>query len=174
MSLARRLPGLGAAAGALTVGGRLLWSLLLLAVLTGFPARPLAMEVSERVATDPVSGIAIFGYDPLGYFLEGRPVSGRPDFEWSWHNAVWRFASEANREEFRRAPEVFAPAYGGYDADAVGRGVAAMPDPTVFLVQEGRLFLFRSVEARDRFVEAEDGAGAADEAWPALAASLRP
>lgn len=174
MSLARRLPGQGAAAAALAVRGPRLWGLLLLALLAGLPARPLALEMSERVATDPVSGIALFGYDPVGYFLERRPVPGRPDFEWRWHNAVWRFASEANREEFRRAPEVFAPAYGGYDADAVGRGAAAMPDPTVFLVEEGRLFLFRSEEARDRFTQAEDAADAADDAWPALAASLRP
>jgi hypothetical protein len=130
--------------------------------------------VTERVAVDPISGIAIFGYDPIGYFLEGRPVAGRATFEFRWHNAVWRFASQANLDEFRRAPEVFAPAYGGYDADAVSRGAAAMPDPTVFLLQDDRLFLFRSLEARERFVEDENAILLADDAWPKLAATLRP
>jgi hypothetical protein len=170
MSLARRLPGLGAAGR----GPALAMGLLFLGLLLCLSARARAEEVSERVATDPVSGIAIFGYDPVGYFLEGRPVPGRPDQEWRWHNAVWRFASEANLEAFRRSPEVFAPAYGGYDADAVGRGAAAMPDPTVFLLADGRLFLFRSVEARARFTEAADAADVADQAWPKLASSLRP
>jgi hypothetical protein len=130
--------------------------------------------VTERVAVDPASGIAIFGYDPLGYYLEGRPVAGRTAFELRWNNAVWRFASQANLDEFKRAPEVFAPAYGGYDADGVSRGVATMPDPTVFLMQDDRLFLFRSIEARERFVADEGAVLAADDAWPRLAATLRP
>ncbi|MFO1150892.1 MAG: YHS domain-containing (seleno)protein [Alsobacter sp.] len=136
------------------------------------PAR--AEEITERVAVDPVSGIAIFGYDPIGYFLEGRPVAGRTEFEFRWQNAVWRFASKANLEEFSRAPDVFAPAYGGYDADAVSRGVAAMPDPTIFLLVDDRLFLFRTTEARRRFVEDENAVVVADDAWPKLAATLRP
>src|SRR3954451_6108736 len=70
---------------------------------------------SERVATDPLSGIAIFGYDPVEYYLQGRGVSGSRTHELTYANVVWRFASEANREAFRRTPEVFTPAYGGYD-----------------------------------------------------------
>jgi YHS domain-containing protein len=151
-----------------------LGAMTFLAFLAGsLPPAP-AAEMSERVAIDPVSGIAIFGYDPIGYFLEGRPVPGRAAFELNWHNAVWRFASKANLEEFQRAPEVFAPAYGGYDAEGVSRGVAALPDPTVFLMQDDRLFLFRSEEARERFTEDEGTLLAADDAWPKLAATLRP
>ena len=127
---------------------------------------------SEQVATDPVSGIALFGYDPVGYFVEGVPVPGRGDLEVRWRGTVWRFASHANREAFYLEPEVFSPAYGGYDADGVARGVAALPDPTLFLVSDNRLFLFRTREGLERF--SEDGAGAADAAWPKVRASLRP
>ena len=87
--------------------------------------------------------------------------------------AGWRFDSEANREAFRRSPEVFAPAYGGYDAEGIARGTATMPDPTVFKVIDGRLFLFRSEEAMQRFLD-ESGPAAADAAWPKVAAGLRP
>src|SRR6478752_5615163 len=95
-------------------------------------------SLSERTATDPLSGIAIFGYDPVGYFLYGRPASGMAAHELQWAGAVWRFESEANQEAFRRTPEVFAPAYGGYDAEGIARGTATMPDPTVFKVIDGR------------------------------------
>lgn len=153
-----------------------IWLALGLAVLLapGWMTAPAgAAEITERVAVDQTSGIAIFGYDPVGYFLDQKPVSGRSGLEWTWHNAVWRFASLANRDEFMRAPESFAPAYGGYDADAVTRGAASFPDPTVFAVVDERLFLFRSEEAMERFL-ATDGVEAADRAWPALAAGLRP
>jgi YHS domain-containing protein len=125
------------------------------------------------VAVDQTSGIAIFGYDPVGYYVEKSATPGREDYEWLWHGAVWRFASQANREEFKRAPEAFAPSYGGYDADAVTRGVASFPDPTVFAIVDDRLFLFRSHEAMERFL-ASDGIDAADAAWPRLMEYLRP
>ena len=47
------------------------------AILFAVAQPALALErISERIATDPLSGIAIFGYDPVGYFLQGKPVSG--------------------------------------------------------------------------------------------------
>lgn len=137
------------------------------------PGPAVAIEVSERIAVDQNSGIAIFGYDPVSYFLEIRPVPGRERYEWTWHNAVWRFASAANLDEFKRSPESFAPAYGGYDADSVTRGAASFPDPTVFAIVDERLFLFRSEDAMDRFLDA-GGIAEADRAWQTLSASLRP
>lgn len=134
----------------------------------------MALEgVSERIATDPLSGIAIFGYDPVGYFLEGKPVSGQRSHEWTYAGVVWRFASEANREAFRRSPDVFVPAYGGYDAEGVLRGNATAPDPTIFAILDSRLYLFRSEAAKDRFV-AENGVDEANASWERIAAGLRP
>jgi YHS domain-containing protein len=161
VSLARRF---------LTLGG------ILVAALGGVggPFATWAADgVSERIVTDPLSGIAIFGYDPVGYFLYARPAAGVAAHELPWAGVVWRFESEANREAFRRAPEVFAPAYGGYDAEGIARGAATMPDPTVFQVIDGRLFLFRSEAAKQRFL-AESGPPAADAEWPKVAAGLRP
>lgn len=150
-------------------------ALVLAATLSVTPAmaEPTAGDgFSEQVATDPVSGIALFGYDPVGYFVEGAPVPGRGDLEVRWRGTVWRFASHANREAFFREPEVFAPAYGGYDAEGVARGVAALSDPTFFLVSGNRLFLFRSRESLERF--SPEDIVAADAAWPRVRASLRP
>lgn len=127
--------------------------------------------VTERVATDPVSGFAIFGFDPVAYFIEGKAQAGHPGLEWRTGSVTWRFASEGNRAAFIAHPEVYTPAYGGYDAESVERGAAVAPDPDIFLVDGERLFLFRSAEARDRFV-AKGGVKRADARWKGLAAQL--
>jgi len=126
--------------------------------------------LNERVVADPASGIALFGYDPVAYFTEGRPVLGKRLFEAEWGGAAWRFASAANRAAFLSAPEVYAPQFGGYDPLAVARGRAAAGHPQVFAVLRDRLYLFRSPDARDTFA---DPAPAVAE-WPAVERDLTP
>ncbi|PSC07104.1 hypothetical protein SLNSH_00560 [Alsobacter soli] len=151
-------------------------AILALALALGPAAAGAAQDyglTTQRVVVDPLSGIALFGYDPVAYFVDGKPVPGSPDHEWRWSGATWRFASAANKAEFQRAPESFAPAYGGYDADAVLRRSPVAADPSVFAVRDERLFLFRSPEARDAFF-ATGGPAAADQIWPGLLAELSP
>lgn len=59
-------------------------------------------------------GVAIKGYDPVAYFTEGDAVQGKSEFSYSWNEAKWHFASEANRDLFASEPERYAPQYGGY------------------------------------------------------------
>ncbi|MCP8940929.1 hypothetical protein NK718_20580 [Alsobacter sp. SYSU M60028] len=120
------------------------------------------------ICTDPFSGLAIGGFDPVAYWLDGAPRGGRPGCERRWSGAWWRFAHEGNLAAFARDPVAFAPAYGGYDAQAVARGQLVASDPGLFLIGGDRLFLFRSAAGRDAFVAA-GGIEAADAAWPALA-----
>ena len=130
-------------------------------------ARAAGLGTSDMVVADPLSGIAIFGFDPVAYFIEGRARAGDPDHEAVWSGVAWRFCSEANRIAFLRNPEVFAPAFGGYDAEAVSRGTPVDSDPTVYLIEDGRLLLFRSVDARQRWL-ATDLRATADAAWPGM------
>jgi hypothetical protein len=127
--------------------------------------------VAERVISDPVSGFAIFGFDPVSYFVEGEVRAGRSGTEWRIGATAWRFESEGNRDAFVANPEIYTPAYGGYDAEAMERGVAVVSDPHYFVVQGDRLYLFRSSEARQRFLVHHDAAGAA-RAWADLAPKL--
>lgn len=126
--------------------------------------------LTERVVADPASGIALFGYDPVAYFTEGRPVQGLRAFEAEWNGSAWRFASEANRAAFLSAPEVYAPRFGGYDPFAVARGRAAAGHPLVFAVRDDRLYLFRSPAARDAF----DDPTPAEAEWPEVERDLAP
>ena len=44
----------------------------------GFASRA---ATTERVVVNRFSGLAIEGFDPVAYFIDGRPISGSPDFE---------------------------------------------------------------------------------------------
>jgi hypothetical protein len=162
MSLARRF-GFAALVAALTVAA---------GTHPSFAEEPRIFDgVAERVLYDPVSGFAIFGFDPVAFFIEGEARPGRRDLELRIGATVWRFDSEANRAAFVAHPEIYAPAYGGYDAEAMERGVAVVSDPHHFVIRDERLYLFRSSEARQRFLEHHD-AEAAGRAWTQLAPTL--
>src|SRR5690242_17615538 len=58
---------------------RLALAVLLVVALPGLPQVRAAM--TERVVSDPHTGLAINGIDPVGYFTEAAAVYGRPDQE---------------------------------------------------------------------------------------------
>jgi enamine deaminase RidA (YjgF/YER057c/UK114 family) len=90
--------------------------------------------------------LSIGGYDPVAYFTDGKPVPGKSEFEYMWHDARWRFASAAHRDLFVKDPEYYAPQYDGYCA----MGVAwAEPhkdtvDPEAWAIVDGKLYLTHS------------------------------
>jgi hypothetical protein len=59
-------------------------------------------------------GVAIKGYDTVSYFTEARAIKGKKEFEFTYRDARWRFASAANRDRFAANPERYAPQYGGF------------------------------------------------------------
>jgi len=94
-------------------------------------------------------GAAIRGYDPVAYFTMGKPVEGSSDFESTYMDATWRFASAANKASFDADPEAFAPQYGGYCAYAVANGYTASTDPDAWSLHDGKLYLNYSLSVRD-------------------------
>lgn len=156
MSLARRKFLIDAAAGL---------------ALAALPSAAASAGITERVMVDPVSGIAINGFDPVAYFIEGRPAAGRADHEAEWANAVWRFASQGNEIAFLKDPDVYMPAFGGYDGESMLRGQPVSSDPSLFSIVGQRLVLFRLPEGRDAFLA---GGAASMEAAEAQWAVLKP
>lgn len=128
---------------------------------------------TERLVVDRVSGLAIFGFDPLAYFTDGIPMRGRADVETIFAGAVWRFRHESDRAAFLAHPDVYAPQFGGYDPLNVAQGRAIPGHPQIWLVRGQRLYLFASEANRTTFTRA---AGSilvdAYQRWPALHDSL--
>lgn len=85
--------------------------------------------------------LALQGYDAVAYWTSGQATLGNPSFEHRWNNAVWRFSTAANREQFAKDPARYAPEFGGYCAYAVSRGYTANIDPNAWRIVDGRLYL---------------------------------
>jgi hypothetical protein len=128
-------------------------------------ALPPVLGATELFHSDPASGLALRGYDPVSYFLPEGPRPGKPEHEFVWSGVAWRFASEANRAAFEANPPAFAPRFGGYDAEAVSRGRIVDTDPALFVVRDDRLYLFRSDANRARFLADPAIAERGEEAW---------
>ncbi len=153
--------------------------ILLAAGLCGFGVAefarfPLAQAATtERIVTNRYTGLAIEGYDPLAYFIDGRPEIGLPEFEVREAGAVWRFRNEGNRASFIAHPEIYGPQFGGYDPVDVARGVTVAGNPLFWLVTGQRLYLFAAEENRDAFAaNPEPLLKQATTRWPELEGQL--
>lgn len=135
----------------------------------GLPDLPSLGEAMQR---DLRTGLAINGFDPVSYRLGGQPAAGRPEHELIHRGIVWRFASEANLKAFQDAPDVYEPAFAGFDPTGVANGVAVDSDPNQFAVIGLRLFLFRSAENRLRFLQNAELLARAESRWGSVLRSV--
>jgi YHS domain-containing protein len=121
------------------------------AVLTAIPGW--AATVGP-IVTDPQTGAAISGFDPVSYFTEAAPRPGKEDVEYAFSGTTWRFCNEGNRAAFVDQPDVYAPQFGGYDPVAIARGMPVAGHPLVWLISGERLYLFYDAKARAEFAAA--------------------
>jgi hypothetical protein len=148
------------------------------ALMAGFlgPACPefaARASTTERVVVNRFSGIAIEGFDPVAYFVQGRAVLGLEDFEAPEAGAVWRFRNEGNRAFFVAHPEIYGPQFGGYDPIDVARGVTFAGNPRFWVISGQRLYLFGLESNRDAFaVNPDRFLQQANARWPGLEQNL--
>ena len=133
---------------------------------------PPGVGLAQLFAPDARSGVALYGFDPVTYFLIEGPRPGQPEHEIIWSGLAWRFSSAANREAFARDPEAYAPRLGGYDATAAAGGLVVEANPLLFAVRAEGLYLFRSDHARARFMADESIAQRAEQRWSDLKKEL--
>ena len=122
--------------------------------------------------------LSISGYDSVAYFTDGKPVQGKAEIEYLWHNLRWRFASDAHRELFVKDPEHYAPQYDGYCAMGVTNGDAAHKDtvdPEAWAIVDGKLYLTHNQYWLGIWKEhSEEYIKSADASWQALADRAEP
>lgn len=125
------------------------------------------------IVTDPLTGVALDGYDPVTYFTEAEPQPGLPDYEYEWGGVAWYFVSAANRDVFMRAPDVYAPQHGGYCEMSLARGYLSDGKPKIYAISKMKLYMFYSAANREAFLLARDTAVAEAAAnWTRLSADL--
>jgi YHS domain-containing protein len=94
--------------------------------------------------------IALREFDPVSYF-QNRPVKGKSEFSYDHEWIVYYFSSDANREEFKKSPAKYEPAYGGWCAYTVATtGERVKVDPTAYKIINGKLHLFYNFSGDNR------------------------
>ena len=132
-----------------------------------------ALTSGELIVADPRAGLALFGFDPVSYFLQGQAEVGVEKFQLKFAGFTWQFRSEANREAFRAQPDIYVPRFGGYDPVALKRGAPVPGHPTLFVIHDGHLYLFQKAEHREMFIATpQTTIEAARAYWPNARRSL--
>ena len=93
------------------------------------------------ICVDPSTKLALNGYDPVAYFVEGKPVKGSASLTSPYQGATFAFATESNRAAFAENPAKYAPQFGGYCALGVTQGYTASGDPLAWKIVDDKLYL---------------------------------
>lgn len=121
--------------------------------LAGLIALPLATMSAQAASSTSLQerfdtlglGVALGGFDPVSYFPEGggKPAKGFVKRDFKYHGVNYRFASDANRDQFRANPDKYIPAYNGWCAWAMSELNAKVDvEPTSFEIYNGKLYVF--------------------------------
>lgn len=96
--------------------------------------------------------VALHGYDPVAYFTDNRAVRGNRRILQRLGSATYFFASRGSRYEFLRDAPRYQPQFGGYCAASLAMGRLEDINPHLFVIYEGKLFLFNNPEAEAMFM----------------------
>lgn len=90
--------------------------------------------------------VAIQGYDPVGYFNQGKAIKGKKEITALYQGVIYKFSSSENKETFLKNPSKYEPQYGGWCAYAMGSaGEKVEINPETFKIIDGKLYLFYNV-----------------------------
>ncbi|MDH7446012.1 YHS domain-containing (seleno)protein [Aquimarina sp. 2201CG14-23] len=97
---------------------------------------------AQQIDYNLKKGYVAEGYDVTEYF-NNKTVKGESKFTLTHDNVMYKFASQANLEEFKSNPAKFVPQYGGYCAYAIGAKSEKVDiDPETYEIRDGKLYLF--------------------------------
>lgn len=115
--------------------------LLLLILVSG---SSFAQNDAKRVSQYNLENkIGIQGYDPVGYFNQGKAVKGKKEISTSYQGVTYNFSSAENKNAFLKNPSKYEPQYGGWCAYAMGSaGKKVEINPETFKISDGKLYLF--------------------------------
>lgn len=105
----------------------------------------------EEVNKSYLGGLAVDGHDSTAYFTKSGPAEGEDEYSVEYKGATWRFADAKSRDLFAADPESYAPQYGGYCSNQMSLGNLSDVDPGVWLIFEGKLYLFGHDAGRNRW-----------------------
>jgi YHS domain-containing protein len=138
-----------------TSAGKVLlaWALVLGLALAATAQQPPTTSGGSGMALLNLDNtVALHGYDPVAYFTVNRAVKGNRRILQRLGGGTYYFASGGSRYEFLRDAPRYQPQFGGYCAASLARGRLEDINPHLFVIYEGKLFLFNNPEAEAMFM----------------------
>ena len=142
-------------------------------VLAAFSALGAGVAFETRLAAQGTASprsperVALNGYDPVAYFVDGRPAKGSAEFSASFDGTTYHFKNAQHRALFVADPDRYAPQYKAYCAITITRGAKMEVDPEAWLIWNGKLYMFAGKQGVDMFqAEAAAIVAKAESAWP--------
>ena len=143
-----------------------LWAMASAAIAGGMAGAPPAIAQTRPV---PAERLGLKGYDPVAYFTLGAATPGVAAYEFVWDGVRYRFASARHRDMFRADPDRYSPQFGGQCAMNMANGNVRESDPTIWVISNGRLYVFASSAGSERFrLETAANAARAATNWQTL------
>ena len=96
--------------------------------------------------------LALQGYDPVSYHLDGEPRKGSDEFAWEWNDTIWHFTSREYLELFQGDPERYAPQFNGACANGLSDQHLIGGNPRIWTIIDGKLYIFFSQFGRRQFL----------------------
>ena len=85
----------------------------------------------------------------VAYFKESKPVQGKKNFLYQWHDAYWLFSTKENLEAFSKEPQKYAPQFGGYCAWGLAEGHKAPTQPDAWTIVDEKLYFNYNTDVRN-------------------------
>ena len=120
----------------------------------GFTGMAQADEAARRRNFNTENGVAMREFDPVSYFNSSRPLKGTSKLYHTHKGITYYFANTENLEEFKKAPDKYEPAYGGWCAYTVAlSGERVKVNPVTYKIIGGRLHLFYNFNSDNRLTK---------------------
>lgn len=156
-------------------GFRFVGLAIVLGLIAGFKSAALADPGAPVPAVNAKGGVGLKGYDPVAYFVSGRPTEGSEQHSTTWKGVTYRFASAENLSRFKVDPDKYLPRYGGYCAYAMAHDRIADSDPSRWAIVDGKLYLNNGYIAQSLWSLDKGGnIQSADRNWPGYPKLLEP
>ena|SRR5271165_6004967 len=120
-------------------------------ILIGLPVLVLPAADRFPLAADAAPGtgkrLALSGYDPVSYFIDGHPEKGSADYQASYDDATYWFKTPEHRATFVADPDHYAPQFQGFCTVTLSRRAKYEADPGAWVIADGKLYVFGAKEA---------------------------
>ncbi|WP_166425753.1 YHS domain-containing (seleno)protein [Paraglaciecola sp. 20A4] len=123
-------------------------------------------ESIDRASLEKQATLALGGYDATTYFNLSGAQKGNDAFQAVYHGERYLFTSEENQQKFAKNPAQYLPEFGGLCAQSLVMEKDVIANPAIYMLQEGKLYMFVSQEARTQWAQnAGNNLVAANKHW---------